>query len=167
MPFLHCISSFEGASYKNLKYSYSHWMFCFFLFSLAFTSANIIFQKFLELHSTIFEKKKDFHHKFSISNRLTQTPHPLLKVTVMQISKFKYLYVRVHSYKNNTLNISHSYYWEFFSHEVCKFVKKHIARLMFNIVIFLNDWKQTFHISHVRISQKVKEILKRNLRLFS
>ena len=36
---------------------YSHQIFYFLLFLLAFTSANIIFHKFLELHSTLSEKK--------------------------------------------------------------------------------------------------------------
>ena len=31
--------------------------FCFLLFLLAFISADIIFHTFLELHSTLFEKK--------------------------------------------------------------------------------------------------------------
>ena len=53
MSFLHCISSFEGTSYEHLsgKAIRSY----FFLFLLAFTSADIIFQKYLESHS---EKKK-------------------------------------------------------------------------------------------------------------
>ena len=43
-------------------------------------SADIIFHKFLEFHSTLTEKK-DFCHEFSLAfNRLTQkTLHPLLK----------------------------------------------------------------------------------------
>ena len=48
MPFLHCISSFEG---------YNHQIFYFLLFLLAFTSADLIFHKFLELHSTLPEKE--------------------------------------------------------------------------------------------------------------
>ena len=55
IPFLHCISSFEGPFYKNLQDS--HQVFHFFLFLLAFTPAGIIFGKFLELHSIICEKK--------------------------------------------------------------------------------------------------------------
>ena len=38
MPFLHCISSFEGTSYQNLDIS-THQIFLFFL---AFMSAGII-----------------------------------------------------------------------------------------------------------------------------
>ena len=66
MSFLHCISSFEGTSYEHLsgKAIRSY----FFLFLLAFTSADIIFQKYLESHS---EKKKDFQHIFSIFNKFT------------------------------------------------------------------------------------------------
>ena len=44
-----------------------------FLAVLGFTSANMIFHKFLELHSTLSEKK-DFRHKFSFFNGFTQTP---------------------------------------------------------------------------------------------
>ena len=39
MPFLHCISSFEGTSYQNLDIS-THQIFFFFF--LAFMSAGII-----------------------------------------------------------------------------------------------------------------------------
>ena len=49
------------------------------LFLLAFTWADIIFQKFLELHSAL-SAKKDFCYKFSCFNKFTQTPpspHPL------------------------------------------------------------------------------------------
>ena len=45
--------------------------FCY----IAFTSADIIFHKFLELHST-FSEKKDFRRKFSFFNGLTQNPIP-------------------------------------------------------------------------------------------
>ena len=45
------------------------------LFLLAFTSADIIFHKILELHSTICEKK-DFCHKFSFFWRIHSIPHP-------------------------------------------------------------------------------------------
>ena len=36
---------------------YSHWIFYFFCFMLAFTSADIVFHQFLELHSTLSGKK--------------------------------------------------------------------------------------------------------------
>ena len=46
------------------------------LFLLAFRSADIIFHKFSELHSTLLEKK-DFRHTCSFFSRFTQTPrHP-------------------------------------------------------------------------------------------
>ena len=51
IPFLHCISSFVGTSYKNFEIQPPN-LFLFFLFLLAFTSAGINFLKFLELHST-------------------------------------------------------------------------------------------------------------------
>ena len=61
-------------SKKNIVTKY-HQVF-YFLFLLVFTSADIIFHKFLELHST-FSEKKDFRHKFSLFKGFTQTPHPL------------------------------------------------------------------------------------------
>ena len=39
------------------------------LLGVAFSSADIIFQKFLELHSTL-PAKKDFQHEFFIFNKL-------------------------------------------------------------------------------------------------
>ena len=42
---------------------YSHQIFYFLLFLLAFTSADIIFHTFLELHSILSEK--DIRHEFS------------------------------------------------------------------------------------------------------
>ena len=71
MPFLHCISSFEGTSYKSL-YDTATSSIISCCFTLAFTSADIIFHKFLELHSTLSEK--DFRHEFF--NGITQ-PNPL------------------------------------------------------------------------------------------
>ena len=44
--------------YENLYVRSSHQIFCFLLFLLAFTSADIIFHTFLELHSTLSEKKR-------------------------------------------------------------------------------------------------------------
>ena len=43
-----------------------------YCFTLVFTSADIIFHKFLELHSALSEKS--FFHEFSFFNRFTQTP---------------------------------------------------------------------------------------------
>ena len=55
IPFLHCISSFDGTSYKNLS-DISHQIFYFVLFLLAFLTAGIIFHKSWELYSTISGK---------------------------------------------------------------------------------------------------------------
>ena len=41
--------------------------------------------------------------------------------------------------------------------EVCKFLKKHANFL--RIMLFLIVFKQTFHISHAHISQKVKGVI--------
>ena len=52
--FLHCISSFEGISLKNVKdATTSSFISCFLL---SFTSADTIFHKFSEFYSTLFEK---------------------------------------------------------------------------------------------------------------
>ena len=69
-PFLHCILSFEDTTTRS---------FASCCFILAFTSADIIFHRFLELHS-ILPEKKDFRHEFSFFNGFTQTSHliPLL-----------------------------------------------------------------------------------------
>ena len=56
---------------------YSHQIFYLFLFLLPFTSADIIFHKFLKLHSALPEKKI-FITSFSFFNGFTQTPHPPL-----------------------------------------------------------------------------------------
>ena len=56
MLFLHCISGFEGTSFKKIV-RYSHQTFYFMLFLLVFTSADIIFHNFLELHSALSEKR--------------------------------------------------------------------------------------------------------------
>ena len=50
----------------------SHQTFYFLLFLLTFTSSDIIFQKFLELHST--SDKKIFVTNFHFFNGFTQTP---------------------------------------------------------------------------------------------
>ena len=65
--FLHRVSSFEGTSYKNVYVRYTQSLDLLYLV-LAFTSADMIFFKLLELHSTLSEKK--------IFNRFTQTPSP-------------------------------------------------------------------------------------------
>ena len=45
----------------------------FLCFASAFASASIIFWKFLELHSNLYQK--NFYIEFSFVNRLTQSPH--------------------------------------------------------------------------------------------
>ena len=44
----------------------------FLCFASAFASASIIFWKFLELHSNLYQK--NFYIEFSFGNRLTQSP---------------------------------------------------------------------------------------------
>ena len=56
-------------------------------FGWAFLSADIIFvYNFLELYSTLSEK--DFCHKFSFSNRFTQTSHPLNSQNLLSVTNF-------------------------------------------------------------------------------
>ena len=51
---------------------------------------------------------------------------------------------------------------DLFASEACKFLKKKAN--FYLILLFVNVCKQTFHISHVRISQNVKGVLMRNIR---
>ena len=51
---------------------------------------------------------------------------------------------------------------EFFIREVSKFSKK--QGNFQHILLLLNVYKQTSHISHVRLSQKVKSVITWNLR---
>ena len=76
MPFLHVISSFEGASYKNIKdlATSSFWLLLFYI-SFSYASADIIFHKFLELHSALSGKK--ICHNFSFLTDSFKLPHPL------------------------------------------------------------------------------------------
>ena len=64
MSFLHCISSFEGNSFKICKIQSLDLLFIVvfnlllsFYLLLAFTIADIIFHKFLKLHSALSERK--------------------------------------------------------------------------------------------------------------
>ena len=55
MPFSHCVSSFEGTSNKKLQVTaISSFISCF---TPAFTSADTIFYNFLEVYSTLSEKR--------------------------------------------------------------------------------------------------------------
>ena len=65
--------------YENLQVRYSHQIFCFLLLLLAFTSSDIIFHTFLELHSTLSEKKI-FVTNFPFLKDSLKPPTPL-KVT--------------------------------------------------------------------------------------
>ena len=72
-PFSHCISRFQG-TYKNLQNA-AMGSFISSYFTSVFTSADIISLNFLELYSSLSEKR--FCHKFSFFNRFTQAPHVL------------------------------------------------------------------------------------------
>ena len=75
---------------KICKIRYLHQIFYFLLFFLAFTSADMIFYRFLEFHS-ILSESKDFRHKFSFFNGFTQTPtptpHPLNSQNLLSVTK--------------------------------------------------------------------------------
>ena len=67
---------------------YSHQIF-YYLFLLAFTSAYIIFHKFLELHSTLSEKKKKkivTNFPF-LTDSLNPLPHPLNSQNPLSMAK--------------------------------------------------------------------------------
>ena len=48
----------------------------FLVVYISFYFSRYHFHKFLELHSILTGKKKDFHHKRSFFNGFTQTPSP-------------------------------------------------------------------------------------------
>ena len=72
----------------------------------------------------------------------------------------------MYSHKNNTVKISHSESWEFSSYPPVKFVVFLKSRVYYSRVhiLFLYVCKQIFRRSKVRISQKVKVAIMRNLR---
>ena len=75
--FLHCVSSFEGTSYKSLSWVQSlDLLFLAALFLLVFTSADIIFHKFSELHSTLSEKKIFVSNFPFLTDSLNPHPQP-------------------------------------------------------------------------------------------
>ena len=74
--FLDYLSSFEGTSYKNPKdRATSSFISC--CFTLAFTSAVIIFHKFLELHSTLSARKIFVTNFPFLFYRIHSNPPPL------------------------------------------------------------------------------------------
>ena len=79
MPFLHCISRFEVISYRNF-YDTTTRSFCFLLFLLAFTSADIIFLQFFRTSFNI-NWKKDFCQIFPFFKGFTQLPFPPTPLT--------------------------------------------------------------------------------------
>ena len=87
---LHCISSFEGNSCKTLQIQPPQiFYFWLFLLRVAFTSADIIFQNFIELHWILSENH--CQHEFSIFNKLThhpKRPHPVNGRNLLSVTKF-------------------------------------------------------------------------------
>ena len=73
IPYLHCSSSFEGAS-RIFFYNAVIRSFSSHCFTSAFTSADVIFHNFLELHSAYL--KEDFFVNVPFINRFTPPPRP-------------------------------------------------------------------------------------------
>ena len=73
-PFYIVFQVLRVISYKNLYLGYSYWIFSFFCFTLAFTSADIICHRFLELHSTFSEKKIFVINLLFLTDSLNLTP---------------------------------------------------------------------------------------------
>ena len=83
-----------------------------------------------------------------------EKPLPL-KGTLMQIWKFYHVFFFINPENFAFLILR---LLELYAREFCKFLKKQVN--LYLILLFLNVCKLTFHISHVRISQNEKGILK-------
>ena len=77
-PFLQCISSFEGTSYKNYRIRYDP-QFIYLLFYLSFCISISFFTNFLNFIQ--YYLKKYFCINFSFSNGFTQASTPLMTKT--------------------------------------------------------------------------------------
>ena len=73
---IHLIKAYKAQSPRS---------FIFYCFTLASTSADIIFDNFSELCSILSEKI--FHVTLSFFNRLTQIPHPLNRQNLLSVIK--------------------------------------------------------------------------------
>ena len=77
MPFLRSISSFGGSPFLiNICQIWNPYIFYSLLFSLAFASADIIFQKYLKVHSAVTQKKI-CGTNFPFLTDSLKSPHPL------------------------------------------------------------------------------------------
>ena len=85
----------------------------------------------------------------------------LLKGTLMQIWKSPYMFVLIQKQYPENFSLLFLRTAELSAREVVDFLK---SRLIFNIFCCFKLCKQTFHISHVHISQKVKDVLMWNLK---
>ena len=85
----------------------------------------------------------------------------LLKGTLMQIWKSLYMFVLIQKQYPENFSLLFLRIAELSAREVVDFLK---SRLIFNIFCCFKLCKQTFHISHVHISQKVKDVLMWNLK---
>ena len=75
----------------------------------------------------------------------------------MQIRKPTHMFVFIWKQYLENLALLILRILELFAREVCKFLKKYAN--FYHVLLFLNVCKQAFHISHVRVSQKVKSVL--------
>ena len=105
---------------------------------------------------TYKNKKNDIQKKWKTVRNVINIV-ACFKGTLMQIWKSPYMFAFIwKQYPENFVFLILKVL-ELFAREFVNFLK---SRLIFNVFYcFLNVWKQTFHISHVRISQKVKSVL--------
>ena len=85
----------------------------------------------------------------------------LLKGTLMQIWKSPYMFVLIQKQYPENFSLLFLRTAELSAREVVDLLK---SRLIFNIFCCFKLCKQTFHISHVHISHKVKYVLMWNLK---
>ena len=83
-PFYIVFQAFKVLLIKLLRYR--PYIFYFLLLLLGFKSANIIFGKFLELHSTLFEKKI-FATDFPVLTESLKLPHLLNGQNPLSVTK--------------------------------------------------------------------------------
>ena len=90
MHFVHCIKSLEDIYFlqKFVRYLQPpEQIIHFLLFLLAFTSADIIFHKFLELHSILSEKNISVTNFTFSTDSLIKLAHPFNDQNLLRMSK--------------------------------------------------------------------------------
>ena len=79
--------NFYGTSYKKLLENTATRSFFFLLLLWIFTSADIIFHKFLELYSTLSEKNNFITNFLFIGFTQPTNPHPLKSQNLLSVTK--------------------------------------------------------------------------------